>query len=108
MEKELARNRQIVDEEKVAEVVAMMTGYLFNGLLWKRANVCCAWENNLKQCYSQDEAIEKVVKSIQRNRAGLKDPTSQSAPLFSSVPPVLGKHNWPRYLHNISLIHSIT
>lgn len=35
------------------------------------------------QVIGQEDAIGKVVKAIQRNRVGLKDPKNQSVHLFS-------------------------
>ncbi len=46
------------------------------------------------QVVGQDEAIQKVVKAIQRNRVGLKDPKSLSVHLYSSVLQVLVKLKW--------------
>src|SRR4030043_210134 len=74
-EKELARNRQVGDEEKVAEVVAMMTGVPVQRIALEEGQRRLCMGDQLKgSVIGQDEAIEKVVKSIQRNRAGLKDP----------------------------------
>ncbi len=74
-EKELARNREVVDEEKVAEVVAMMTGVPVQRVAQAEgARLLKMHEELTGSVIGQDEAINKIVKSIQRNRAGLKDP----------------------------------
>ena len=74
-EKELAVNRETVDEEKVAEVVAMMTGVPVQRIAQTEGTRLLNMADELKgSVIGQDEAIQKVVKSIQRNRAGLKDP----------------------------------
>ncbi len=74
-EEECKKNKEIVNEESIADVVSMMTGIPLNKLKQSESNKL----SNLslivkKSIIGQDKAIEKVVKSIQRNRAGLKDP----------------------------------
>ena len=44
----------------------------------------------------QKEAVEKVVKAIQRNRAGLKDPDRPVGSFIFLDKPELVKHNWPK------------
>jgi len=74
-EKELALNREIVDEEKVAEVVAMMTGVPVQRIAQTEGFRLLQMASELrKSVIGQDDAIAKIVKAIQRNRAGLKDP----------------------------------
>ncbi|HNY15382.1 MAG TPA: ATP-dependent Clp protease ATP-binding subunit, partial [Bacteroidales bacterium] len=74
-EKELAVNRETVDAEKVAEVVAMMTGVPVQRIAQTEGTRLLKMADELRgSVIGQDEAIQKVVKSIQRNRAGLKDP----------------------------------
>lgn len=66
---------EVVDEENVAEVVSMMSGIpvhrVAEGEMKKLAQMGDVVKSKL---IGQDEAVEKVVKAIQRNRAGLKDP----------------------------------
>ena len=74
-EEECKKNKEIVNKESIADVVSMMTGIPLNKLKQSESNKL----SNLslivkKSIIGQDKAIEKVVKSIQRNRAGLKDP----------------------------------
>ncbi len=72
-EKELARNREVVDEHKVAEVVAMMTGIPVQRIAQAEGLRLLKMMDEIKtSVIGQEEAISKVVKSIQRNRAGLK------------------------------------
>jgi ATP-dependent Clp protease ATP-binding subunit ClpC len=74
-EKELSQNRETVDEDKVAEVVAMMTGVPVQRIAQAEGARLIKMADELRgSVIGQDEAIGKVVKSIQRNRAGLKDP----------------------------------
>ena len=91
-EKELARNRQVVDAEKVAEVVAMMTGVPVQRIALEEGQRLLRMGDQLKgSVIGQDEAIEKVVKSIQRNRAGLKDPNKPIGTFIFLGPTGVGK-----------------
>ncbi|MDC1325376.1 ATP-dependent Clp protease ATP-binding subunit [Ulvibacter sp.] len=68
-------HKETVDEESVAEVVSMMTGVPVNKIAQKESNKLAELPARIKgKVIGQDEAVAKVVKAIQRNRAGLKDP----------------------------------
>ena len=74
-EKECKKNRQIVTEENIADVVSMMTGIPLNRVKETELNKLSILSNLIKEkVIGQDDAVDNVVKSIQRNRAGLKDP----------------------------------
>ena len=74
-EEECKKNKEIVNEESIADVVSMMTGIPLNKLKQSESNKLSKLTSLVKEnIIGQDKAIEKVVKSIQRNRAGLKDP----------------------------------
>jgi len=74
-EEECKKNKEIVNEESIADVVSMMTGIPLNKLKQSESNKLSKLTSIVKKSIiGQDKAIEKVVKSIQRNRAGLKDP----------------------------------
>ena len=74
-EKESKLNREIVTEENVAEVVSMMTGIPVNRIAQTEGNKLSLLPELINgKVIGQDEAVSKVVKAIQRNRAGLKDP----------------------------------
>jgi ATP-dependent Clp protease ATP-binding subunit ClpC len=91
-EKELAVNREIVDAEKVAEVVAMMTGVPVQRIAQTEGTRLLKMADELKgSVIGQDEAIQKVVKSIQRNRAGLKDPNKPIGTFIFLGPTGVGK-----------------
>jgi len=91
-EKELALNRKIVDADKVAEVVAMMTGVPVQRIAQTEGNRLLNMADELKQSIvGQDEAIAKVVKAIQRNRAGLKDPNKPIGTFIFLGPTGVGK-----------------
>ena len=74
-EKELQSHREIVSEDKVAEVVAMMSGIPVQRIAQAEGIRLINMTAKLKEnIIGQDEAVNKIVKAIQRNRAGLKDP----------------------------------
>ncbi len=68
-------HREVVTEENVAEVVSMMTGIPVNRVAEAESNRLAELPSLIKgKVIGQDEAVTKVVKAIQRNRVGLKDP----------------------------------
>ncbi|MCH1548095.1 MAG: ATP-dependent Clp protease ATP-binding subunit, partial [Flavobacteriaceae bacterium] len=74
-EKECENNKEIVNEEHIADVVSMMTGIPLNKVKQSESNTLSVLPKIIKnKVIGQDDAVDKVVKSIQRNRAGLKDP----------------------------------
>lgn len=91
-EKDLSKNREIVDEDKVAEVVAMMTGVPVQRIAQAEGTrLLRMGEDMKKNVVGQDEAIGKIVKSIQRNRAGLKDPNKPIGSFIFLGPTGVGK-----------------
>ncbi|WP_242118804.1 ATP-dependent Clp protease ATP-binding subunit [Aestuariivivens sediminicola] len=74
-EEETKQHREIVTEDNVADVVSMMTGIPVNRIAQTEINKLAQLPDLIKgKVIGQDEAVAKVVKAIQRNRAGLKDP----------------------------------
>ncbi|MBT5392587.1 MAG: ATP-dependent Clp protease ATP-binding subunit, partial [Flavobacteriaceae bacterium] len=74
-QEKLKLHRETVNESDISEVVSMITGIPVN----KIAKAELKELNNLNKIISdkvigQNEAVNKVVKAIQRNRAGIKDP----------------------------------
>ncbi len=68
-------HREVVSEDNVADVVSMMTGIPVNRIAQTESNKLAKLPELIKgKVIGQDEAVAKVVKAIQRNRAGLKDP----------------------------------
>ena len=68
-------HKETVTEDNVAEVVSMMTGIPVNRIAEAESNRLAELPNFIKgKVIGQDEAVSKVVKAIQRNRVGLKDP----------------------------------
>lgn len=74
-ENESKLHRETVTEENVAEVVSMITGVPVNRIAQTEIKKLSELPIQIKgKVIGQDEAVGKVVKAIQRNRAGLKDP----------------------------------
>ncbi|WP_185862737.1 ATP-dependent Clp protease ATP-binding subunit [Blattabacterium cuenoti] len=68
-------NRETVSEENVEEVVSMMSGVPVNRIAQAEMKKLNKMIDILKEkIIGQDEAVEKIVKAVQRNRTGLKDP----------------------------------
>ncbi len=74
-EEEAKAHKEIVDENNVADVVSMMTGIPVNRIAQTEIAKLADLPNLIQgKVIGQDNAVQKVVKAIQRNRAGLKDP----------------------------------
>ena len=74
-EEDSKNNRIIVTEDNVADVVSMMTGIPVNRIAQTESNKLAQLPELIKgKVVGQNEAVVKVARSIQRNRAGLKDP----------------------------------
>jgi len=68
-------HRETVTEDNVADVVSMMSGIPVNKIAQTESNKLAELPALIKgNVIGQDEAVAKVAKAIQRNRAGLKDP----------------------------------
>lgn len=91
-EQELQEHRETVDEDKVAEVVAMMSGVPVQRIA-KAENLKLLEmaENLKKKVVGQDDAVQKIVKAIQRNRVGLKDPNKPIGTFMFLGPTGVGK-----------------
>ena len=74
-EDETKTKRYKVDEENVAEVIGMMTGIPTSRIAQKEGLKLLSMAEKLTdRVVGQEEAINKLVKAIQRTRVGLKDP----------------------------------
>ena len=91
-EEESKIHRVQVTEDNVAEVVSMMCGIPVTRVAQKESGRLVNMGDELKgKVIGQDEAVEKVVKAIQRNRAGLKDPNKPIGSFFFLGPTGVGK-----------------
>ena len=76
-------NKIIITEENVAEVVSMMCGVPVTKVSESETGKLVKMAESIRgKVIGQDEAISKVVKAIQRNRAGLKDPNKPIGSFF--------------------------
>jgi ATP-dependent Clp protease ATP-binding subunit ClpC len=91
-EDETKSHRYTVNDANVAEVVAMMTGIPVTRVAQSEGSRLVKMGEELKgKVIGQDEAITKVVKAIQRNRAGLKDPNKPIGTFIFLGPTGVGK-----------------
>ena len=91
-EEETEKSPQTVDEDAVSEVVAMMTGVPTQRVAQGEGQRLLEMRDRLKGAViGQEEAISKVVKAIQRNRIGLKDPNKPIGTFMFLGPTGVGK-----------------
>lgn len=91
-EEQLKLHRQTVTVENVAEVVSMMTGIPLQKVSQQENKKLANLAVDLKKgVIGQDEAIEKIAKSIQRSRLGLKDPNKPIGTFLLLGPTGVGK-----------------
>ena len=91
-EQELDSRRVTVDEGHIAEVVAMMTGVPTQRIAQSEGIRLLGMTDELKkQVIGQDEAIDKIARSIRRNRAGLRDPKRPIGSFMFLGPTGVGK-----------------
>jgi len=84
--------RQEVGEKEVAEVISMMTGVPVQRMAEGETIRMKGMATELKsQVIAQDDAIDKMVKAIQRNRVGLKDPNHPIGAFMFLGPTGVGK-----------------
>lgn len=92
-------NRQLVTEDNVAEVVAMMTGVPVQRIAENEGSRLMNMEQELGgSVIGQEQAIKKVVKAIRRNRAGLKDPNKPIGTFIFLGPTGVGKTHLAKIL----------
>ncbi|MDD5695955.1 MAG: ATP-dependent Clp protease ATP-binding subunit [Bacteroidales bacterium] len=98
-EEESKIQRQTVTSENVAEVVAMMTGIPVQRIAQNESNRLIRMEEELEHAViGQNEAINKVVRAIRRNRAGLKDPNKPIGTFIFLGPTGVGKTHLAKVL----------
>ncbi|MCF8332227.1 MAG: ATP-dependent Clp protease ATP-binding subunit [Bacteroidales bacterium] len=98
-ESETEMHRESVDADNVAEVVAMMTGVPARRIQQDESRRLVNMNQELQEyVVGQDEAVEKVVKAIRRNRAGLKDPNKPIGSFIFLGPTGVGKTHLAKVL----------
>ena len=91
-EEESKNQRVTVTEAHVGDVVAMMTGIPVQRIAEKESGKLARMNTDLEgKVIGQDDAIQKVVKAIKRNRAGLKDPNKPIGSFIFLGPTGVGK-----------------
>ncbi|MCL4159860.1 UNVERIFIED_CONTAM: hypothetical protein GTU68_037494, partial [Idotea baltica] len=91
-EDETKTKRYTVNEDNVAEVVAMMTGVPTRRVAQNESDKLLGMNQELSaKVVGQDEAIEKLVKAIRRTRVGLKDPKKPIGSFIFLGPTGVGK-----------------
>jgi ATP-dependent Clp protease ATP-binding subunit ClpC len=98
-EEESKHKRYPIDEEKIAEVISMMTGIPVKRMVEAETEKLRKMATDMAgMVVGQDEAISKVVKAIQRNRVGLKDPKKPIGTFIFLGPTGVGKTELARSL----------
>ncbi len=91
-EEDLKIKKFPVTEEDISEVIAMMTGIPVKRVAQSEGKKLFRMAEDMKQVIiGQDNAIVKVVKAIQRNRVGLKDPKKPIGSFIFLGPTGVGK-----------------
>ncbi|MER3463842.1 MAG: Clp protease ClpC, partial [Chitinophagaceae bacterium] len=98
-EEESKHKRFPIGEEEIAEVISMMTGIPVKRMVEAETQKLRKMADEMKgMVIGQDEAISKVVKAIQRNRVGLKDPKKPIGTFIFLGPTGVGKTELARAL----------
>ena len=98
-EEESKHKRYPIEEEDIAEVVSMMTGIPVKRMVQAETEKLRRMATDLQGAViGQDDAITKVVKAIQRNRVGLKDPKKPIGTFIFLGPTGVGKTELARAL----------
>nr|WP_222167365.1 ATP-dependent Clp protease ATP-binding subunit [Edaphocola aurantiacus] len=98
-EEEVKNKRYPIHEEDIAEVISMMTGIPVMRMVEAESEKLRRMADDLQSVVvGQDEAVGKVVKAIQRNRVGLKDPKKPIGSFIFLGPTGVGKTELARSL----------
>lgn len=98
-EEESKHKRYPIGEEQIAEVISMMTGIPVKRMVEAETEKLRKMGDEMKaMVVGQEEAISKVVKAIQRNRVGLKDPKKPIGTFIFLGPTGVGKTELARSL----------
>ncbi len=98
-EEDAKHKRYPINEETIAEVISMMTGIPVMRMVEAESAKLRRMDEDLRaNVVGQDEAINKIVKAIQRNRVGLKDPRKPIGSFIFLGPTGVGKTELARAL----------
>ena len=88
----LKNHKKIVDVQAIDEIVSMMSGIPVKRIAEEESQKLLDMSKNLQECIiGQNDAINKVVKAIRRNRVGLKDPQKPIGTFMFLGPTGVGK-----------------
>ncbi len=88
----MKEERLVVDEEQVRNVISMMSGVPIQNIAKEESLKLVSMKSTLVgKVIGQDDAVEKIVKSIQRSRIGLKDPNRPIGSFIFVGPTGVGK-----------------
>ena len=91
-ERKMKEKKKVVDGEKVAEVVSLMSGVPLSKVNQAENEKLSTISSDLKaKVIGQDHAIQKIAKAIIRNRMGLKDPNRPIGSFMFLGPTGVGK-----------------
>jgi ATP-dependent Clp protease ATP-binding subunit ClpC len=98
-EESTKEQRQVVDADKVAETVAMMSGVPMQRIAQAENDRLIEMQAGINnKVIGQTEAVAKVVKAIQRNRVGLKNPNKPIGNFIFLGPTGVGKTHLAKQL----------
>ncbi|HVG13340.1 MAG TPA: ATP-dependent Clp protease ATP-binding subunit, partial [Chitinophagaceae bacterium] len=98
-EEESKHKRYPIGEEEIAEVISMMTGIPVKRMVEAETEKLRKMADDMRSMVvGQNEAVQKVVKAIQRNRVGLKDPKKPIGTFIFLGPTGVGKTELARAL----------
>ena len=102
---ESKKKRHKVNEKNISEVVSMVTGIPVERIAQNESSRLLGMSKELsKKVIGQDDAIDKLVRAIKRNRVGLKDPKKPIGSFIFLALQVLVKLSWQKFFQNIFLI----
>jgi|TARA_B100002003_G_scaffold193538_1_gene183053 ATP-dependent Clp protease ATP-binding subunit ClpC len=92
---------ELISEDTIADVVALVSGIPVNKVAESETNKLLKMEDTLKKnIIGQEQAINSIAKSIQRARAGLKNPNRPIGVFLFLGPTGVGKTELAKVLAN--------
>ena len=92
---------ELISEDNIADVVALVSGIPVNKVAESETNKLLKMEDTLKKnIIGQEQAINSIAKSIQRARAGLKNPNRPIGVFLFLGPTGVGKTELAKVLAN--------
>lgn len=101
-ERKMKEKKKVVDDEKVAEVVSLMSGVPLKKMTQSENEKLATIEVEIKKkVIGQDDAVDKIAKAIRRSRMGLKDPNKPIGSFLFLGPTGVGKTQLAKELAKI-------